>query len=189
LTSHWKRIVVSFAGPLAGFFFLTVFLAFLPFLAPRTWEDLLNLGRVILGWPLQAATHPPDTPLQHALVYYVVFINLIWGLVNLLPIWPLDGGQISRDFLGWLLPGNGVLWAFGISALVAGFIAVNAVLQMNGRPLVPFIPIGGWWSVLLFGSLALGSIQAYHAERNRQAWTDEHLTRWDRDDDDRYWRR
>lgn len=31
--------------------------------------------------------------------FNLVQINLFWGLVNLLPVWPLDGGQISQIFL------------------------------------------------------------------------------------------
>lgn len=28
------------------------------------------------------------------------WMNLIWSLLNLLPIWPLDGGQIAREVIG-----------------------------------------------------------------------------------------
>ncbi len=33
-----------------------------------------------------------------SLYHYMVFINLLWGLVNLLPILPLDGGRVARSF-------------------------------------------------------------------------------------------
>ena len=31
------------------------------------------------------------------LVWDLLFVNIFWGLVNLLPVFPLDGGQISRE--------------------------------------------------------------------------------------------
>lgn len=188
LSNRWKRMAVAFAGPGADFLFLGLFIVCLPLVAPQAWEYLNNIMRGLLGLPLVWSDSPPDSLLQLALVRYMFFINLIWGLVNLLPVWPLDGGHISRDFLEWLLPCQGAALAFGVSALLAGFIAVNALLQMNGRPLVRYIPIGGWWGVLLFGMLAAGSVQALQEERSRQAWTEEHLTRWDKDEDDRSWR-
>jgi stage IV sporulation protein FB len=33
-------------------------------------------------------------------VRYGLFVNFFWTLINLLPIQPLDGGQILRDVLG-----------------------------------------------------------------------------------------
>ena len=31
-------------------------------------------------------------------------INIMWGLINLLPIWPLDGGQITETVLSQVNP-------------------------------------------------------------------------------------
>ena len=36
--------------------------------------------------------------------WYLVQINIIWGLVNLLPVWPLDGGRVSEIVLSYINP-------------------------------------------------------------------------------------
>ncbi len=43
---------------------------------------------------------PPATPAGVRLKNYLIFINFFWTFINLLPILPLDGGQIIRDVLG-----------------------------------------------------------------------------------------
>src|SRR5260370_37399027 len=66
-------------------------------------------------------------PLLKRAVSYLVWINLFWGILNLFPIWPLDGGQISRDLLDWILRANGIRVSLGISIVVA--------------EVLPFIPL------------------------------------------------
>jgi Zn-dependent protease len=70
-----QSIWVSAAGPLAGLLF----------------------GAVILG----LYKFMPDVPwLLRVAFYYGIEVNIKWSLINLLPIQPLDGGQILRDVLG-----------------------------------------------------------------------------------------
>jgi Zn-dependent protease len=85
-------------------------------------------------------------------------------LINLLPIYPLDGGQISRDLLTRLNPQGGLRMSLGISLLVAGFIAINSVLASNGRPLLSFLPSGMFIS-LMFGLLAVQSFLQLQQQR------------------------
>jgi Zn-dependent protease len=72
-----QGILVSLAGPVAG-------LAF--------WQ-----------LALLALNHPsflPASPWVAAALFFLVYINLNWTLFNLLPILPLDGGQVMRNALG-----------------------------------------------------------------------------------------
>jgi membrane associated rhomboid family serine protease len=124
----------------------------------------------------------PKLSLKSLAIDFLVWINLVWGLVNLLPIWPLDGGQISRDSLDWLLPQYGVRVALGVSLVIAGLLAINALLAELDKPLIPYVPTGGLLSILLFGSLAIGSFQALQEENERRSWLDDHFTRSDHDD-------
>ena len=43
-----------------------------------------------------------DAPLVDVIVGASIWVNLYWGFVNLLPILPLDGGNVVRS----LLPGD-----------------------------------------------------------------------------------
>jgi Zn-dependent protease len=58
--------------------------------------------------------------------FYLVQINLLWGLVNLLPMWPLDGGQATQIFLVHLDRSRGQRWTHVVSLLVAGVLAMLA---------------------------------------------------------------
>jgi Zn-dependent protease len=57
------------------------------------------------------------------LYWQMVYINLMWGLVNLLPIWPLDGGRFSEIVLTSYDRGRGQRWNHVLSLLVSGCLA------------------------------------------------------------------
>jgi Zn-dependent protease/thioredoxin-like negative regulator of GroEL len=125
--SRPKRVFISFAGPLAGFVFAGVGYAVL-----RLRPDLVaSLGAM---------------PLKALLMFQAV--NLYWGVINLAPVLPLDGGHMLEHTLG---PKRARLTAglstiFGIACAVAGY------------------SFGGTWLAFLFGMLALQSFQRYQAE-------------------------
>src|SRR5262249_44005553 len=141
--------------PLAGFLLLGLVL----FLAGD--EVIFTPWPVFVGFG--------DKPLVFEAISDLIWINLAWGIFNLFPIWPLDGGQISRDFLGWVSRENGVKVAYGISMVLAGLLALHALMP---EPLVPGLPSAkqGYYSALLFGSLAFNSFQALQFERQRKPW-------------------
>ena len=161
LANRWQRIAVSFAGPLIQL---------------ALWGVL----RVSLPWILPGWLHHDEpnamTELGLATLLFLLQINLFWPMLNLLPIWPLDGGQISRNFLEWLAPRNGTRIALGISFVAAGLLAINAlVTHFRPEPLIPWLYAGGLFGALLFGALAVGSYQAMQMEEQTRApWE-----RWD----------
>lgn len=138
----WKRILVCLAGPAAGFLFLGIILL-----------GVRLLGDVQLN------------PYADEALFDLIWINFAWGILNLLPIWPLDGGQVSHNLLNWFNPHQGSYYAHGISFLCAALLAVNALVATRGHTIIPYAPTG-IWSMILFGSLALGSYTALQ-EDNR----------------------
>jgi stage IV sporulation protein FB len=182
LRSRWQRIAVCFAGPLAGFVFLGLILAFL-------WiydaDGFLWCLRG-LGLPMGEDVALELTPrIRHPLVWAglfdLIWINLFWGLMNLLPVWPLDGGQISRDAWLGVSPETGLKHSLGLSMLVAGLLAIHSFMVAIGRQLLP-IPIGSTYTALLFAMLAVQSYQLLQQAHAEERWRDEH---W-HDEDDRY---
>ncbi|MBL8889791.1 MAG: site-2 protease family protein [Planctomycetaceae bacterium] len=73
----WDQVWISLAGPVAQF---------------------LLLGLVIVGvWYLPPL--PPNRFISYqAMVFVAVYCNLVWPILNLLPILPLDGGRICQAF-------------------------------------------------------------------------------------------
>ena len=68
------------------------------------------------------------------LYFHFVQINVVWSLVNLLPIWPLDGGQVARSLLSAVGNDLGYSLASGLSLVTAVIVAVVA-WQMS-RPVI-----------------------------------------------------
>lgn len=160
LSNRWQRVAVYLAGPGAGFLLLGV----------------VMVTRLALG-----AMEPDpdgDRPYLRAALAYLFFMNLWWGILNLLPIYPLDGGQVSRDVIDWLIPGGtGLKVAFGLSM---GVGIVLAILSIMGRQI---------YMAFFFGLLAFGSFQLMQAvSQQGRRYEDDRLP-WerDRDDDQRRW--
>jgi stage IV sporulation protein FB len=159
LVSPWKRIAVSLAGPLSNF--VQLGLAWL----------VLEYGN------LPKPTLDGHVPLLWFAVRVSWWINLVWGLLNLVPVWPLDGGQVSRDFLTAVLPDIGLRLSLGISLVIAGLLAAHCIMNERGQPLLPFLPFGSVFSGIFFALMAFESYQLLQQTYAERRWHDEH---WDR---------
>lgn len=80
------------------------------------------------------------------LVEVMLYINIFWALLNLLPVLPLDGGQIALQVLTQQDPWGGMQRALWLSVITGGVMAVIGALVMKEMFLM-----------FLFGSLALSS--------------------------------
>lgn len=104
--SWWRNILISLAGPFAGFFLAG------------------------LVWAYKQLAGEPREPSANLFIEAMLWINTIWGLVNLLPVWPLDGGRVSREVLTLLMkPSTGIVVSLAISAVVAACFAAWCLMQ------------------------------------------------------------
>ncbi|AGA27411.1 site-2 protease family protein [Singulisphaera acidiphila] len=123
----WHRLAVLVAGPGAGFLLLGVlFLVGKVFLGISFADDLELVQTMVglsSGHNLSMAYFMLSRTVQS--IYWVMtVINLMWGLLNLLPILPLDGGRILEVCLTMLNPRQGMRWAHIVSLLTAGSLAM-----------------------------------------------------------------
>jgi Zn-dependent protease len=151
LFEWWKRVIVYLAGPAVQ---LALYAA-LRYGVPR--ETLRDLPE----WAIRA-------------YFYLVLINWFWALFNLLPVWPLDGGQISREICVKIFPRRGLRISLGISFVVALVLALNELSDvLDVGPFLPYVPTGhGWWNVILFGMFAYESFELLRRESRRNYWDD-----------------
>src|SRR5262249_33976325 len=69
----------------------------------------------------------------------LMWINLFWPLMNLVPVWPLDGGRVSRELFAWGSRNNGIRYSLILSIEVAAILAVTSDMgAMANRPLPRF---------------------------------------------------
>lgn len=129
-----RSILVSFAGPGAGFVLYGLV---------RAIEEVLVQRDVALS--------------RYAIVALINLenINLWWGLVNLLPVFPLDGGQICRAAVSHWRPRDGHELALKISMVAACAMALFCY-QYGRTHHFPFDPL---FTAILFGALAFDNLQ------------------------------
>ncbi len=97
-----------------------------------------------------------------------MFINFIWNAVNLLPVLPLDGGQISRELCCWLRPRDGMAISLKISILASGALALwaaNAV--MNKGSIFGLDPL---FLGIMFGYLSYQSFLSLQNVKGGRNW-------------------
>jgi Zn-dependent protease len=82
------------------------------------------------------------------LLLYVLFqINLYLNLLNLAPVFPLDGGQIARSLYLRADPWNGIKYSLWLSLIVA--VAIALLFGANGET----------FALIFFGVLAVQNFQ------------------------------
>jgi Zn-dependent protease len=126
----WQSIAISFAGPAAGFCFYGMLLLLM---------QILEMKDI---WLHPYASFTFDQ---------LEWVNLYWGLVNLLPVLPLDGGRICEALCNRYYRGSGERLAAQISVVVAG-IAIACFLLLRGEG-------GSMFPVILFGLLCAQNVQ------------------------------
>lgn len=145
----WSSIFVSLAGPGAGFLLLALVLAGAHG-AGYTVQFIKLFG--FLPFPALEYSEIQSNELR-LLIFYLVRINYFWGLLNLMPLYPLDGGQISRELFMMGNPQGGIRQSLWLSVFTGAGIAFLAFTR-TGQPIMG----------LMFGYLAFMSwrtLQAY----------------------------
>jgi len=123
--SHAKRVAISLAGPFAGFLFGGIV-----FLSGYKFPDLFadQFGKQTF--------------------FDLMFVNLGWGIFNLLPILPLDGGNVAYSIEQMVTKkSNGVITR-ALSLLIAAGVGLWA------------LSIGWLWVVILMAIFALNNGRA-----------------------------
>lgn len=98
--SLWKEFFIVLDGPIAGFLLFIIVSQFGVTL--RTKPDSL----IILG------------------IQIAMYVNLVWTLLNLIPILPLDGGHLMRIIFEGIFGLRGVKIAYFISMVFAGLLGM-----------------------------------------------------------------
>ena len=134
-----KHLLISLAGPAAGFL-----LGCIVFVA----------GPAVLG----------SSPSQLLAVAYsdLLWVNLGWGIFNLLPMLPLDGGQVLVTLEEWISKRKSRLVSHIISLMVALGITY---LALSLRSM--WIAILGGWFVYTNGGALVQKLQTFRDQKIR----------------------
>ncbi len=129
--SSRKEFVIAIVGPIASFLISGIFAIILFFLKGfqfTLFEDNIQLTKT------------------EAIIFYGFFINLLLGIFNMLPAFPLDGGRVLRSILvkttGDFLRATRISTTIGI-VFSYFFMGMGAVSLFAGNT------VGGIWMMIL----------------------------------------
>ena len=95
---------------------------------------------VLIAVIMSAATSSGSTVLEASPVYELlssfIEVSLFWAVLNLIPVYPMDGGQILRGILG----PRRIQLTFQISIIVAIFVGVLGLIYL-GQFLLPIFMV------------------------------------------------
>jgi stage IV sporulation protein FB len=120
-----KDILITLAGPGAGFI-----------LAGAIATAMRLSGHPVqfyFGWPYIVAFAFEDlnNPRLSLFVHYLLDVNIWWGLVNLLPVYPLDGGRLSRAVLEIYHPQDALRKSLWLSVYTGAAVALYGLSQQD----------------------------------------------------------
>ncbi|MBC8868548.1 MAG: hypothetical protein H8E44_03985 [Planctomycetes bacterium] len=145
------QIAISAAGPGAQLLLVAVAL-----LCVR----LAGYAPSFSVWPLDSllvrmgGERIPSLPLDLAL-FFLLAPSVGWALLNLLPVYPLDGGQIARELFTIYSPHSGIRNSLVLSVVAGAAVAIFAFARED-----TFLAI-------MFGMLAFSSYQVLQAYSGR----------------------
>ena len=129
-----QQIVISGAGPALQIGSALVLILGVGAAGYSTGVETID--RIVGIWDRSVIAH---ISLAKFIQYYVL-ISVFWGLFNLVPIYPLDGGQIARELFLKFDYRNGVKNSLILSLVSAGIVAF---LMINaGQPLMGMLLLG-----------------------------------------------
>ncbi|MEZ6195447.1 MAG: site-2 protease family protein [Planctomycetota bacterium] len=143
----WRGIWLSVAGPCAGFVFWAVcWFGFAPAGALQSGA-LFEVGNAFSPWRVVMDHGDVDVTGGDVLWVQLCWINLVWGIFNLMPIVPLDGGHVVEHLLRMRMRRAAAERLASIVSLVVIVLILGLLWQLFGT-----IPI---FSLLILGMMGL----------------------------------
>lgn len=156
----WQQVIISFAGPLAGFLLAAVLVGGL-FVSGHKTEFFVGNG---VSFPIGRGDWITNYRVD-VTINFLLYINIFWGLMNLLPVYPLDGGQIARELLSMHDSRRGVRRSLVLSVATGAVVAVLVLVWKQGD---------GFFMAAMFGMLAYSSYQTLKAYDQSRGWDDDY---------------
>ncbi|QEG24727.1 metalloprotease [Mariniblastus fucicola] len=141
-----EQIIVSLAGPIAGLLLAALFVVVIAILTGGVslrWAGPFPLPQYSVDGSILADSQP-----LHMFIWVSVVINVVLNIFNLLPVFPLDGGQVARQLFVKADPWAGVRKSTILSLCVAVFIALFSLQR------------GDTFLAIFFGFMAYSNYQS-----------------------------
>ncbi|MFK7924336.1 MAG: metalloprotease [Bacteroidia bacterium] len=131
--SNWQQIWIALAGPIAGF----------------------SLGGLLWVWANYISPLPHFALSEDQVYNYTQFFTIYWSVLNLLPVYPLDGGQVLYYGLNLNPRWN--------ARLLTGIIT----LAVGGTLLFLALRVEQYWVAILLGYILYKNINMLQSSRDQ----------------------
>lgn len=122
----WGDMLIAFAGPASGFILTVILVLAFHYLGGCQFEIFQP------SWRDVVPTIDINNFNLFLFVHFILYISVWWGLVNLLPIYPLDGGQIAQQIFVLTNPRDAIRQSLILSVIVGGMMtAMTLILAMS----------------------------------------------------------
>ena len=145
-----SQVLIFAAGPGAGFLFIALIMAVVNATGHHVTFERANL------LPLWVFFDEFANQNVNVLIRDLLWVNIFWGLMNLLPIFPLDGGRIAQELMMQANPVEGLQKSLGLSIFAAIIAGVFCGIKFQS-----------FCMVLFFGYLAYNSYSVLQQLRGR----------------------
>ncbi len=146
----YEQVLISAAGPGAGFVLAGLVVGVVFALGGNIrWDPIIGMLSIPKAELVGDLAIGRDN--QNLIVSFnlLLWFNLVWGAINLLPVYPLDGGQIAQAVMVAKDPWGGLTRSLWLSVFTGAIAAVMGGFVFRSL-----------YMVLLFGSLAYSSYLA-----------------------------
>ena len=120
-----QQIVISLAGPVFGFLLAGLIVGFIYLVGGELIYEQSGIFPV-LSPDLRESIFADSAHLDalHLVLFVSLFANVFINLLNLVPVFPLDGGQVARQLFQKFDPYNGIRYSIMFSIVIAILVAV-----------------------------------------------------------------
>ncbi len=141
-----QQIVISFAGPLAGLALAGLLVLIVLYVLGGKIE-LAFFGVFPLLIPNLSETPHGSREALILLLHIGLFCNVFWNVLNLMPVFPLDGGQIARNACMMFDPRGGLQMSLMVSIVAGAALAIFGMMNQ------------AFFMTIFFGMMAYSSYQ------------------------------
>lgn len=135
--SRWGNVLVAAAGPAAGLL-------------------LFAIAKGVLMTPQATAIVARSPYLVMAVTTFLV-INWGWNMMNLIPVWPLDGSRIAKELIGRYVAGDAWQTTLKMSIFLSAAIVVWTLT--NPEQVERLLWLDPRFMGFMFGLLAFQNVQ------------------------------
>jgi Zn-dependent protease len=148
------QVLISLAGPGAGFLFAGLVVAAVVLTGHKV--EIIPFGGFI---PLVVLREIVGSAAFTFFLSDILFVSVFWGLLNLMPVYPLDGGQIARELFLHANPRDGIRQSLILSIITGACLAVVGAVTLKSL-----------LATLFFAYLAYMSYMTLQAYSGRGGW-------------------